>query len=215
MKHSIAGLGFLCLVGDAMAFLPASPQSPPTRVGMTIEVTRATTSQLAALPSFDGQDNQKVLVSIEKQVKSAVLSSLVASFIAVSSLGLVLPAPEPAFAAAAPTTEVVRATTPKEIAAVESAKDQVAAATKAILDAKTGLADAKLADRAAAKELFNAEKNLEGIKKNAEVASARLKSMKTNSKGKDVKGISSAQAQVGKFFPIGTYSLPCSWTHQN
>lgn len=208
MKHSIAGLGFLCLVGHAMAFLPAFPHGPPTRVEMPVKVISASATQLSALPSFEGQDNKNVFVSIEKQIKSAVVTSLVASFIVVSSLGLVLPSPEPAFAAAAPTTQVVQATTvPKEVAAVESAKDQVAAATRAILDAKTVLADAQLADRAAAKELYNAEKNLEGIQKNAEVAKARLKSMKTNSKEKDVKGISSAQAQVGKFFPIGTYKV--------
>jgi hypothetical protein len=207
MKHSIAGLaGFLCLAGDATAFLPAVPhEAPATRFGMPFKATLASATQLSALPPFDGQDNKNMFVSIEKQVTSAVVTSLVASFIAASSVGLVLPPPEPAFAAAATSTMVVQATTvPKEAVALESAKDQVAASTRAILNAKTGLVDAQLADRTATKELYNAEKNLEGIKKNAEVANARLKSIKTNSKGKDVKGISSAQAQVGKFIPIGS-----------
>ncbi|CAB9519978.1 expressed unknown protein [Seminavis robusta] len=202
MKVSVVALGLLVLTGESTAFLSSPPLSNgrekvdgPFEIPQ--EVSRGTTRPISTLAASPVPEQDGSRSSPFAHVEKKVASALVASFIAASSLGLAVATPEPTFAAPVAQAEVVKAQkVPSGVAAVVSAKDQVAVASQAINKAQQEYTAALAAEKIVAKEIYNAEKLLEGLDKNAEVAKTRLKTIKKNSKGADVKGIATAQQRV-------------------
>ena len=189
MKVSVAAFALLSL-GNASAFTTPL-NSAHTRLGRPIEISQAgpaQTTTLAALPSDYGESS----VSMSNRVASAVAAGIISA----STLGFGVEAinPPPAFAAAPPKTEKVV----PEVANVEAAKNQLAAATKAIADYQTGINNAKKAESLASKDMNVAESLLKNAKNNLATSQERLSSLKSNPKF-DAKAASTAESRVGKF----------------
>ena len=189
MKFPVAALGLLCLVGDAAAFAPQS------RFVMPAQVSRSTfeASPLMAVPNYEEEGQ---LPSVAKMTNQAA-SVFAATVIATSTLGLAVTPPPPAFAAPAAKVETVAKKVAAEVAAVDTGKGQLAAATQSLNAAQNRVPAARTADQAAAKELAIAEKNLENAKRSDAAAKERLKSLSSNTKAFDKRTIAAAEAKVG------------------
>jgi len=156
---------------------------------------------MAVVP--DSDDKEQIMPFMTSQVASI----LVATVISASTLGLSVTPPPAAFAApVAAQVQTIETVKPKnkvpsEVAAVESAKAQLTAATEALKAAQARIPAATNAQKVATKELKVADTNYEAGKKALAAANERSKSLANaqNSRAFDKKTIDAAAAKVGTF----------------
>lgn len=184
MKFSSALVG-LSLLGRASTFAPPQPN-------FATDASRAGSFAATPLVAAPSDEGESPLIPMPTKVASVVAAAVISA----STLGLSVTPPPPAFAAVK-TETVAPKKVPAEVAAVNTAKSQVVAAAQSIAQTKEALAVAQASERSLSRDYNNVAKQIDSLQVNVDVASTRLKTLKSNPKP-DAKAVAASEARVAE-----------------